>query len=159
MNMDISNIISDAVAGVIDNLPKMSLSLAKKLAEKIEKKASEMGVNAVIAIADAGARTIYAECMDNSYYASYDIAVNKAFTSVSLKMPTKDLAELAKPGGSLYGIQHTNNGKIVIFGGGVPLKVGNRIIGGVGVSGGTAKQDTELGDYALTAFTEIMKGI
>ncbi|MBQ4111100.1 MAG: heme-binding protein [Clostridia bacterium] len=159
MNMDISNIISDAVAGVINNLPQMSLSLAKKLAEKIEEKAAQMGVNAVVAISDAGARTVLVECMDNSYYASYDIAVNKAYTSVSLKMPTKDLAELAKPGGSLYGIQHTNNGKIVIFGGGVPLKFGNKVIGGVGVSGGTAKQDTELGDYALTAFTEIMKGL
>ena len=68
-------------------------------------------------------------------------------------MPTKDLASLAAPGGSLYGIQFTNGGKIVIFGGGEPLKNKNgEIIGGFGVSGGTAEQDTKLGEYAKSVF-------
>ena len=67
-------------------------------------------------------------------------------------MPTKQLANLAQPGESLYGIQFTNNGRIVIFGGGVPLERGGVIIGGFGVSGGSAEQDTALADYALELF-------
>ena len=91
--------------------------------------------------------------MDDAYIASYDIAVQKAFTVVSLKMSTATLKPLAQPGGSLYGIQFTNGGKIVIFGGGEPLMNKNGdIIGGFGVSGGTAEQDTILGEYAKTVF-------
>ena len=79
-----------------------------------------------------------------------------AFTVVSLKMPTKNLATLAAPGGSLYGIQFTNNGKIVIFGGGEPLtNKDGVIIGGLGVSGGTAEQDTLLGEYGRAFFESL----
>ncbi|MBQ8758551.1 MAG: heme-binding protein, partial [Clostridia bacterium] len=100
---------------------------------------------------------IAVQCMDDAFIASYDIAVNKAFTVVSLKMPTKNLATLAAPGGSLYGIQFTNNGKIIIFGGGEPLcgKDG-AIIGGLGVSGGTAEQDTYLGEYGKEFFENLI---
>ena len=69
-----------------------------------------------------------------------------------LKMPTKELAVLAAPGGSLYGIQFTNGGKIVIFGGGEPLLEDGKILGGLGVSGGTAEEDTTLGEYGKTYF-------
>jgi uncharacterized protein GlcG (DUF336 family) len=58
------------------------------------------------------------------------------------------LATLAAPGGSLYGIQHTNNGRIVIFGGGVPLEKDGRIVGGFGVSGGSAQEDSDMADFA-----------
>ena len=71
-----------------------------------------MGLNAIAAVADEGANTVAAMRMDGAILASYDIAVNKAYTSVALKMPTEKLAELAAPGGELYGIQHTNGGNI-----------------------------------------------
>lgn len=135
----------------------ISLSLALALTEKVKQKAREMGVKAVIAVADAGANTISLQSMDGAYIASADIAINKAFTVVSLKMPTKNLATLAAPGGSLYGIQFTNGGKIVIFGGGVPLySKDGQIIGGIGISGGTAEQDTALGDYAAEIFKTLI---
>ena len=67
-------------------------------------------------------------------------------------MPTKKLAELAAPGGSLYGIQFTNNGRIVIFGGGEPLMKEGKVMGGLGVSGGSAEQDTLLGEYGRDYF-------
>lgn len=149
------------VKQVVDNVKnangnKMTLSLALELTEKVKQKASEMGVKAVVAVADAGANTISLQSMDGAYIASADIAINKAFTVVSLKMPTKDLASLAAPGGSLYGIQFTNGGKIVIFGGGVPLYKDGQIIGGIGISGGTAEQDTALGDYAGEIFKTLI---
>ena len=135
---------------------EMTLSIAKALIEKVLQKAAEIGVNGVAAVSNSGARPVAVECMDNSYIASYDIAVNKAYTSAALKMKTSDLKTLAAPGGSLYGIQHTNQGQIVIFGGGVPLTVNGKVIGGFGVSGGTEEQDTYLGDYAESVFAEMM---
>lgn len=126
----------------------MTLQLANALIEKVMAKAAEIGVNAVVAVSDAAAHPVSVQCMDGAYIASYDVAVNKAYTVVALKMPTTALKELAAPGGSLYGIQFTNGGKIVIFGGGVPLydKEG-RLIGGLGVSGGSEGQDTGLAEF------------
>ena len=161
-NQDKSLLVKTVVENVVSSIKsqcgdKMTLDLALKLCEAVKQKAKEMGVNAVVAVADAGANPICVQCMNDAYIASYDIAVNKAFTSVSLKMPTSALRELAAPGGSLYGIQFTNNGKIVIFGGGVPLYDRNgNIIGGLGVSGGSEPQDDALGDYGGEAFNKII---
>ena len=132
----------------------ISLADAKFLAEAVEKKAKEMGVNAVVAIADDGGNLKLCECMDNSYLASRDIAINKAYTVVALKMSTKKLSSLALPGAPLYGIQHTNGGRIVIFGGGDPLEAHGKILGGLGVSGGTEEQDTALSAYGKKLFGE-----
>ncbi len=155
---NIDNIVKQIVNKVeSENGNKITLRLALELTERVKQKAREMGVKAVIAIAGSGANVISLQSMDDAYIASADIAVNKAFTSVSLKMPTKDLAKLAAPGGSLYGIQFTNGGKIVIFGGGVPLySKSGKIIGGFGVSGGSAEQDTKLGDYAAEVFKSLI---
>lgn len=146
--------IQEIVEHVIKNVNPRSvtLSMAKKLAQRVEEEAARIGVKAVVSVADSGGNTILAESMDDAYIASYDIAVNKAFTSVSLKMSTKALKNLAQPGQPLYGIQFTNNGKIVIFGGGVPLMCGDYVIGGFGVSGGSEDQDTYLGDFAARVF-------
>ena len=137
---------------------KLTLKKALALIGLVEQKAAEWGVNAVVAVADAGGRPVAVHCMDDSSYASYDIAVNKAYTSVALKMSTEKLGTLSQPGQSLYGIQFTNNGKLVIFGGGQPLMYRGRIVGGLGVSGGTAEQDSKLSDYGFDVFEEVMNG-
>ena len=149
-------IISDVVRAVIDSMQnkKVTLEIARKLIHKVEEKAKEMGVKAVVAVANDGGNIVAVECMDDSYIASYDIAVNKAFTCAALKMPTTTLKKLAQPGQDLYGIQFTNNGRIVIFGGGVPLKNGDKTIGGLGVSGGSEEQDTLLAEYGERVFLE-----
>lgn len=138
---------------------KMTLDLAKKITQKVEEKAKEIGVNAVIAISNEAARPVSVVCMDDSYIASYDVAFNKAYTVVALKMPTIKLKALSQPGASLYGIQFTNEGKIVIFGGGDPLYYNNKIIGGIGVSGGTEEQDTLLSAYGASALEEILQNL
>lgn len=138
-------------AGVIDD---MTLELAKKISLKVRQKASEMGMRVVVAISNKAARPVLVECMDDAFIASYDVALNKAFTVVSLKMDTITLKPLAQPGESLYGIQFTNEGKIVIFGGGNVLKSGGKVIGGIGVSGGTEEQDTFLSAYGAGVFKD-----
>ena len=156
-------LINDIVKQVISErapkkkLSNMNLETAKYIIDKVEKKAEEMGVRAVVAIAEAGGNIIVVEAMDDAFFASYDIATNKAYTCVALKMSTKKLSGLSLPGQSLYGIQFTNQGRIVIFGGGDPLLSDGRVIGAVGVSGGTEEQDTALSAYAREVFEQIIE--
>ena len=164
MSTDIEKLVKEAVLKITneqatEQIPKkridfISLADAKLICEKVERRAKEMGVNAVVAIADEGGNLKICECMDNSFIASRDIAINKAYTSVALKMSTKKLSSLAAPGGSLYGIQHTNGGRIVIFGGGDTLECRGKILGGLGVSGGTEEEDTALSAYGKKIFGE-----
>ena len=135
---------------------QMTLALANALIEKVKAKAEEMGINVVIAVSDKSGRPVAVQCMDGAYIGSFDVALNKAYTSIAFQMSTEKLGRLSQPGESLYGIQFTNQGKIVIFGGGEPLEHNGRIIGALGVSGGTARQDTELAAYGRAVFEEVI---
>ncbi len=151
--------IEQLVKTIVEGLPADSINLhqANKLIKAVRERAAEIGVKAVIAVSDKHSNPVSIQCMDDAYIASYDIALNKAYTVTALKMPTSKLKTLAAPGGSLYGIQFTNNGKIVIFGGGVPLyDKNNRIIGGLGVSGGSEEQDTALAEFGAEIFKSII---
>ena len=134
----------------------MTLRLALKLIEKIEVRAEEWNMRVVTAVSDAGGRPVAVHCMDGAYIGSFDVALNKAYTSIAFQMSTEKLGRLSQPGESLYGIQFTNQGKIVIFGGGEPLEHNGRIIGALGASGGTARQDTELAAYGRAVFEEVI---
>lgn len=146
-----------SVPGELFTVSSITLSQARKLIRSVEEKAREMGVKAVVAVYNAAARPVAVECMDDSYIASYDVAVNKAYTVVSLKMSTMELKPLAQPGGALYGIQFTNQSRIVVFGGGDPLTCDGRIVGGLGVSGGTEEQDTALSAYGRKIFEQMLQ--
>ena len=132
---------------------EVTLENARLLSAAVMKEAERMGVKAVVCVSGAAGHPRLVESMDDAYIASYDVAVNKAFTVVALKMSTKKLASLAQPGAELYGIQFTNGGKIVIFGGGEPLVSDKgEIIGGLGVSGGSEAQDTALAEFGKRFF-------
>lgn len=135
------------------NTGVLNLKSADALIDNVMAKAREMGVLTVCAVCDAGGNLIALKRDNDAYIASIKIAQDKAYTSVSLKMPTRKLENLTKPGDPLYGIQHQDN-RIVVFGGGVPLYNGDKIIGGFGVSGGTLEQDTFLGDFADKLFNK-----
>ena len=124
------------------------------LCETVRQQARKQGVSVVTAACDPGGHLVALLRDEGAFIASIDVAQNKAFTSVSLQMPTENLETLAAPGGSLYGLQETNGGRIVIFAGGIPLYINGIMIGGFGVSGGSAQQDKELAHYADKVFTE-----
>ncbi len=126
--------------------------IADDLCKVIVAKAREMGVKIVAAVCDNGGNLLSFKRDDDAFIASIDIAINKAFTSTSLKMSTKQVGELSQPGASLYGLQYTNSGRIVIFGGGVTLTMGDTIVGALGVSGGSAEQDTALAEFGKKVF-------
>lgn len=135
---------------------KLNLNTAKKLIEKIEQHASELGMKAVIAICTPDGNPIAVHVMDGAYLVSFDVALKKAYTAVAVKMSTLELGKLAQPGQTFYGIDKLDNGKIVIFGGGVPLAVDGALIGGLGISGGTGEEDDMLAQYGLSVLHEIL---
>ena len=136
----------------------VDLAGADRLCDAVLREAARMGVKAVVCVADAGGHPKVMKSMDDAYLASYDVAVNKAFTVVALKMSTMTLKPLAQPGASLYGIQFTNGGRIVIFGGGDPLhNEAGEVVGGLGVSGGTEEQDAALSAYGRRFFETDMR--
>ena len=129
------------------------LERALELCRRVLAEARRENLRVTAAVCDEGGSPTALLRDDGALLASVEIARDKAFTSAAMRMSTEELAGLCKPGGSLYGLQHTNGGRIVIFGGGVPLVEGNRLVGGFGVSGGTAEQDTNLANYALKVFS------
>jgi len=155
---EIRRIVEDTVRGSLSKSKKVDLKLADRLADAVLEKAKELGVRAVVCVSDSAGNPKVIKAMDDAYIASFDIALNKAFTVVALKMPTLALKKLAAPEGELYGIQYTNGGRIVIFGGGDPLtdKEGN-VIGGLGVSGGSEAQDIALSEYGKRYFEKNLR--
>ncbi len=125
------------------------LTLAKRMGAAARVKAEELNVPIVFSVVDAGGNLAYFERMEDSLLASIDISVNKAYTANSLKMPTHKVTDLAKEDGALFGIQFTNEGRMVTFGGGYPLFVNGELIGAIGVSGGTADEDMAIAESAL----------
>ena len=135
---------------------RITLDGAKRLIDKIEQEAKRRGKNAVIAVCGPDGNPIAVHVMDGAFLVSFDVATKKAYTAVAVKMSTKELAVLAQPGGTFFGVDKMDNGKIVIFGGGVPLKVGDTIIGGLGISGGTGEEDHSLAEYGMSILNEVL---
>lgn len=120
------------------------LEQAEQLSEAAKAKAKEIGVPMNIAIVDEGANLVSFHRMDNAWLGSVDIAIRKAKTARFFDMNTGELGKLSQPGGPLYGIEHSNGG-LITFPGGVLLKdVSGKIIGAIGVSGGSVEQDHEV---------------
>ena len=130
---------------------KMTIAMAKELAEAVEKAATILGVKVVVAIRDEGANLVLLHAMDDSYIASVQASQDKAYTAVALKMPTHIALDESR-GGSLDGL--TNGNGILLLGGGYPLRTDKKIYGGIGGSGsgGTKEQDTTLAMVADAYF-------
>jgi len=140
---DVGNPPQEAIATLYEN--NLNLTQAKSLLEKIERKAKEKNLPIVIACVNAAGNPIAIHVMDNAFLVSYEAALAKAYTSAALKMPTADLNSLVQPGQPFYGLESLGGGKILPIGGGVPLfDRSGRLIGAIGVSGGTAEEDHDL---------------
>jgi uncharacterized protein GlcG (DUF336 family) len=130
----------------------ITLDDAKRVIAAAEKKAVEIGQPQNIAVADAGGNLIAHERMDGAWMGSIDISIKKAFTARAFDIPTKDLAALSQPGKPFYGIHASNEGRVMIFAGGIPLKRDGKIEGAIGVSGGSGEQDQAVAEAGAAAF-------
>ena len=148
----IVELISEKLSSIdIDN--NLSLEKAKKIIRAGEKKAKEMNIAAVFAVVNAEGNLIIEERMDNAILVSIDVAYKKAYTAAALKLNTEDLTALVQPGAMFYGLQ--SDPKYIVFGGGMLLKVDGKIVGAVGVSGGSAQEDMEIAKACVKAFETI----
>ncbi len=129
----------------------MKLAQAKEIINAAEKKAEEIGQPMNIAVVDAGGNLVAHARMDGAWIGSIDISINKAFTSRAFDITTKDLGDNSQPGQQFFGIHASNNGKIMIFAGGIPLKKDGQVIGAIGVSGGSGEQDHQVAEAGAAA--------
>jgi uncharacterized protein GlcG (DUF336 family) len=130
----------------------VTLATAQAVVEAACAKAEEIGVPMNIAVVDDGNNLTAFARMDGAWLGSIDIAQNKAYTARSFNMSTQDLAPLAQPNQPLYGIEASNQGRLIVFAGGIPLTSGDEVVGAVGVSGGSVEEDHEVAAAGVAAF-------
>ena len=132
----------------------MSVNLedARRVISAAEKKAAEIRQPMNIAVCDAGGNLVSHVRMDGAWLGSVDISIKKAFTSRAFDITTKDLATHSQSGGQFFGINASNDGRIMIFAGGIPLKKDGKVVGAVGVSGGSGEQDHSVAEAGAKAF-------
>jgi uncharacterized protein GlcG (DUF336 family) len=129
----------------------VSLEEARSIIRAGQKKADEIGVPMNIAVVDAGANLVAFERQEGAWIGSIDIAQKKAFTSRAFDIETKALGENSQSGDQFFGIHASNNGKVMIFAGGLPLRRRGQVVGAVGVSGGSGAQDQAVAEAAAKA--------
>lgn len=130
----------------------VTLNDARNVIAAAEKKAKELGQPMNIAVADGGGNLIAHVRMDDAWIGSVDIAIKKAFTARAFDTSTKDLATFSQSGGQFFGIHASNDGRVMIFAGGVPLKRDGKVVGAIGVSGGSGVQDHAVAEAGAAAF-------
>src|SRR5208283_2055130 len=130
----------------------VTLEDARRVIAASEKKAAEIGQPMNIAVADAGANLVSHVRMDGAWLGSIDISIKKAYTARAFDITTKDLATHSQSGGQFFGIHASNDGKVMIFAGGIPLKRGGKVVGAIGVSGGSGDQDHAVAEAGAAAF-------
>ena len=129
----------------------ITLADAQRMISAAEIKADSLGIAYNIAIVDAGGHLVAFVRQDGALIGSIDLAIDKAVTARFFEKTTAELATLAQSGRPLFGIQESNAGKVVIFGGGIPIVSGGNIVGAVGTSAGTVEQDIEVAEAAIKA--------
>jgi uncharacterized protein GlcG (DUF336 family) len=135
-----------------EQMSAVKLEDARRIISAAEKKAQEIGQPMNIAVADEGGNIVAHVRMDNAWIGSIDISMKKAYTSRAFDIETKDLAKHSQSGGQFFGIHASNDGKIMIFAGGVPLKRDGKVVGSIGVSGGSGDQDHSVAVAGAAAF-------
>ncbi len=123
----------------------VTLADARRVIAAAEQKAEQIGQPMNIAVADAGGNLVAHVRMDGAWIGSIDISIKKAYTSRAFDIATKDLAQHSQSGNQFFGIHASNDGKIMIFAGGVPLLR-------IGVSGGSGEQDHAVAEAGAAAF-------
>jgi len=129
----------------------IALEQAERLIEAAKKRAKSIDTKMNIAIVDGGANLVAFARMDDAWLGSVDIAIKKAKTARFFDMNSGEIGKLSQPGGSLFNIEHSNNG-LISFPGGIPLKnKEGKIIGAIGVSGSTVENDHEVAKAGMEA--------
>ncbi len=136
---------------------EVDLALARSMCEAARSAAATGGALVSVAVVDAGGHLVAFERMDGAEIAGPTLAVDKAFTAVAHRCATADLTAPTAPGGDLAGMHSAAGGRYVCFPGGLPLWDGDRVVAGVGVSGGTGAQDHTAAVAAAAVYAEAVE--
>jgi uncharacterized protein GlcG (DUF336 family) len=134
------------------DIKRLSIQEAKLLVDGAVEKSNAMGIPMCIAVCDESGHLIAFDRMDGGKISSISIAIDKAFTGAVARNGTHVYNQLCQPGQPTFGIHVTNGGHFSIIGGGLPVWVGGAIVGGIGISSGTAVQDLEVAEAAIAYF-------
>jgi len=144
--------VMEKIKGNKNDKNVLNLRIAKQMAAEAEDYATQINAPIVFTAVDKHGNLILTHRMEGSLLGSIDISKNKAFSAVALQMGTDEIGKVSQPGEELYGIQLSNQNRIVSFGGGFPLNSEGEIVGGIGVSGGSVDEDVEIASKAQAIF-------
>ena len=130
-------------------IKRLSIDEAKLMIAAAEKKSDQIGIPMCIAVTDESGNLLSFSRMEGGKVSSISIAIDKAFTASAAKNPTAFYNEMCRPGSPTFGIHTSNQGHFSIIGGGLPVKSGKAIVGGIGVSSGTPVQDIEVAQAGI----------
>jgi uncharacterized protein GlcG (DUF336 family) len=132
----------------------LTLEAAKKIAAAAEAEAMKNKWTMFICIVDDSGTPMFVERIDETQIGSYEVSVQKARTAVLFKRPTKALED-AVAGGRNVVLRLPG---ALPLEGGIPILVEGKVIGGIGVSGGTSQQDAQVAQAGLAALEAMLKG-
>jgi uncharacterized protein GlcG (DUF336 family) len=130
----------------------VTLADARRVIAAAEAKAADIGQPMNIAVVDAGGNLVAHARMDNAWIGSVDISIKKAWTARAFDIETGDLGKQSQSGDQFFGIHASNDGRVMIFAGGIPLKRDGQVVGAIGVSGGSGEQDHTVAEAGAGAF-------
>ncbi|MGH3367209.1 MAG: GlcG/HbpS family heme-binding protein [Nocardioidaceae bacterium] len=131
---------------------RLSCDDADVLLDGARAASTEMGIAMCIAVTDESGNLILFERMDGAKISSIATAIDKAFTGAAARRGTHVYNQLCVPGEPTYGIHNTNGGRFSVIGGGLPVEVDGEVVGGVGISSGTAEEDLVVAQAAVDHF-------
>jgi uncharacterized protein GlcG (DUF336 family) len=120
----------------------ISLDQAKKVLAGAEAEAQKNSWNVVIAILDSGGHLVLLQRLDNTQFASVEVAQQKAYSAVAFRRPTKVFQDGVAAGGE--GLRILKLAGATPVEGGLPLIVEGKLVGSIGVSGVTSQQDNQI---------------
>jgi len=130
----------------------LQLPDARRIIAAATKKAEDIKQPMNIAVVDAGGNLLAFERMEDAWLGSIDISIKKAWTSRAFNITTQDLASHSQSGNQFFGIHASNDGKVMIFAGGIPIKQDGQVVGAIGVSGGSGDQDHDVAHAGSAAY-------
>jgi uncharacterized protein GlcG (DUF336 family) len=131
---------------------RLSIEDARILIDAAVAASDQIGIPMCIAVADESGNLLAFERMDGGKISSISIAIDKAFTGAAARKPTHVYNQLCQPGQPTFGIHITNGGHFSIIGGGFPVTLKGVVVGGIGISSGTANEDVQVAEAALEQF-------
>lgn len=134
---------------------RIDLDTAMEVIAAARQKAESINVAMNMAVVDDGGNLTAFARMENAWLGSIRLAIDKAWTARAFDIPTVELGKMSQPKQPLFGIEATNDGRVIIFGGGIPLKSRYQVIGAIGVSGGTPDEDHEVAEAGANYFANI----